>query len=128
STRRARWAWTGGSTARGSPAAPRSWPGRTASCAAASPRWRRWWPPARWRELRSPRRSSVTAEQGVYLYAVTREQCEEPDGLTGVAGAARRRLTRRGLAAVGGPGAAAGVGGGAPGRAREGGGWGARAR
>jgi len=41
----------------------------------------------------------VTAEQGVYLYAVTREQCEEPDGLTGVAGAPVRRLTHRGLAA-----------------------------
>src|SRR5690606_41336648 len=119
STRRARWAWTGGSTIRGSPAAPRSWPGRTASCAAASPRWRGWWPPARWRELRSPRRSSVTAEQGVYLYAVTREQCEEPDGLTGVAGAPVRRLTPPGPAAVVGTVPPAGVGGGPPRRPAE---------
>ncbi|MFG1948563.1 GvpL/GvpF family gas vesicle protein [Nonomuraea sp. NPDC048826] len=38
-------------------------------------------------------------DQGVYLYAVTRDEGEGPDGLTGVAGAPVRRLAYRGLAA-----------------------------
>ncbi|MEV4833297.1 GvpL/GvpF family gas vesicle protein [Nonomuraea sp. NPDC049486] len=41
----------------------------------------------------------MDAEQGVYLYAVTRDEGGEPDGPAGVAGAPVRRLAHRGLAA-----------------------------
>ncbi|MFI6926338.1 GvpL/GvpF family gas vesicle protein [Nonomuraea spiralis] len=41
----------------------------------------------------------MATDQGVYLYAVTRDEGEGPDGLTGVAGAPVRRLTHRDLAA-----------------------------
>ena len=42
----------------------------------------------------------MAADQGVYLYAVAREEGEEPDGLVGVAGAPVHCLAHRGLAAV----------------------------
>ncbi|MEU1385970.1 MULTISPECIES: GvpL/GvpF family gas vesicle protein [unclassified Nonomuraea] len=41
----------------------------------------------------------MATDQGVYLYAVTRDEGEGPDGLAGVAGAPVRRLAHRGLAA-----------------------------
>ncbi|MFI7419453.1 GvpL/GvpF family gas vesicle protein [Nonomuraea sp. NPDC049684] len=41
----------------------------------------------------------MATDQGVYLYAVTRDEGEGPDGLAGVAGAPVRRLTYGGLAA-----------------------------
>ncbi|MEV0390899.1 GvpL/GvpF family gas vesicle protein [Nonomuraea sp. NPDC050643] len=41
----------------------------------------------------------MVADQGVYVYAITREGGEEPDGLVGVAGEPVRCLVHRGLAA-----------------------------